>query len=66
MKLQVEPIYERVAELLGWTVAECRTFSLQMLREIIRDKDRKLADDISAVLYGEHHVLETVRKPRRH
>lgn len=66
MKLQVDPIHERAAELLGWTVTECRSFNLRMLREIVRDKDRKLADDISAVLYGEHHVLETVRKPRHH
>lgn len=64
MKLQVDPIHERAAELLGWTVAECRSFNLRMLREIVRDKDRKLADDISAVLDGEHHVLERVRKPR--
>lgn len=64
MKLQVDPIHDRAAELLGWTVAECRSFSLRMLRDIVRSKDQKLADDISAVLDGEHHILETVRKPR--
>lgn len=61
----VSDIHERAAELLGWTVAECRSFSLRMLRDVVRGRDQKLVDDISAVLDGEHHVLETVRKPRR-
>ena len=53
----MDPIHERAAELLGWTVTECRSFSLAMLRDIVRDRDRKLADDISAVIDGGQHIM---------
>lgn len=31
-----QPIHNRIAALLGWRVEEARTFSLPMLRELLR------------------------------
>ena len=62
----VSDIHERAAELLGWTVAECRSFNLVMLRDIVRGRDQKLADDISTVIDGGQHIMgESLAAPRR-
>lgn len=62
----VTDIHERAAELLGWTVAECRSFSLAMLRDVVRGRDQRLADDISAVIDGGQHIMgEPLAAPRR-
>lgn len=36
-------LHERIANALGWTVEQTHQFSLQALREIVRNKDSKLA-----------------------
>lgn len=48
-------LHERIATVLGWTVGETQTFSLLILRELVRPLDAKLAAEIAeVVLSGEH------------
>ena len=42
-----DPLHERIARALGWPVADTYTFSMQSLRELVRGKNPKLADEIS-------------------
>ena len=50
-------IRSRAAQLLGWTPAEVGQFSLLMLRELVKDRDPKLAEEISATVAGGHYIF---------
>lgn len=48
---------QRAAEVLGWTPAEAGQFSLQMLREMVRHKDPRLAEEISSLVQSGQHIF---------
>jgi len=50
-------IHERVAATLGWTVADTQSFSLAMLREMVRDKNPALAEEISRMIQSGRHIV---------
>ena len=58
---------ERVAALLGWSVQDTRGFSMQMLREMVRDKDPKLAGELSTMIQSGSYIFGApqVQKRRR-
>ncbi len=41
-------LHERIAEVLGWSVAEVQSFSLRALRDLVRSIDPDLAETITA------------------
>jgi hypothetical protein len=45
-------MHERIAEALGWTVEQARSFSLPALREIVRPVSMKLALEITLQIQG--------------
>lgn len=49
-------IHERIAEVLGWTVAETKTLSLASLRELVRPLDPKLAEEIGQGIDQGRHL----------
>ena len=49
-------LHERIAEALGWTESECRSFSLATLREFVRAKDPGLATEITEILDEGRHI----------
>jgi hypothetical protein len=51
-------IHERIAQALGWTVPDTQGFSLATLRELVRDKDPALADEISATIRSGRHITQ--------
>jgi len=51
-------LHFRIAEVLGWTLDEVRSFSLLALRDLVRPLDAKLAADISAVVRQGEHLKE--------
>jgi hypothetical protein len=51
----------RIAKALGWTQAEVGQFSLPALREMVRPVDPKLAERISEVIAGGHHITRRGR-----
>lgn len=61
-------LHDRIAETLGWSVEETRSFSLQSLRELVRAKNPKLAREISLTLgdtlIDEPRSLHQIKKGR--
>lgn len=51
-------LHERIAEALGWTLAETHSFSLATLRECVRHVNPKLATEIDAVINTGSHIVE--------
>ena len=49
-------IHERIAAVLGWTIAETQGFSLAALRELVRPLDPKLAEEISQGIRDMNHL----------
>jgi hypothetical protein len=45
-------LHERIAEALGWTVDQARSFSLPALRELVRPVSMKLAYEITLQIQG--------------
>ncbi len=45
-------LHERVAEALGWTVAQAQSFSLAALRDLVRPVSPKLAYELTQVIQG--------------
>lgn len=45
-------LHERIAAALGWSVADCQSFSLQALRDMVRPVSEKLAHEITIVISG--------------
>ena len=58
------PLRARIAKALGWTEAGVNSFSLSMLREMVRDKSPQLSDEIGRSLSTGSHVVGEYR-PRR-
>ena len=50
-------LHERIAVLLGWTVAEAQSFSLQTLRELVRPRSSKLAQEITDEVRSGRYIL---------
>lgn len=46
-------LHQRIAEALGWTLAEVRSFSLAALRDLVTDAKLK-ADITHAIASGDH------------
>ncbi len=40
-------LHERIAVVLGWTVAETQSFDMRSLRELVRTLDVRLAEEIT-------------------
>jgi hypothetical protein len=53
-------IYEKIATVLGWTVDECRTFSLPTLRELVRGTGAE--KDITAIMNGSEYLTDETRQ----
>ena len=45
-------LHERIAEALGWTVEQARSFSLPTLPELVRPVSMKLAYEITLQIQG--------------
>lgn len=54
---------ERIAQALGWTVAETNSFSLQTLRELVRPMSPKLAHELEQAIQSGAYV--TANQPKR-
>jgi hypothetical protein len=53
-------MHERIAEVLGWTVAETRSLSFQALRELVRPIDPALADELSRQIQSGEYIRSGV------
>jgi hypothetical protein len=60
-KEPLEELHTRIANTLGWKKSEVRSFSLAYLREMVRQKNPKLAGQISDVIQGGLHIYGAVR-----
>lgn len=51
-------LHARIAEALGpkWTEKDARSFSWLTLREMVREKHPKLADEITALVASGKHI----------
>ncbi len=43
-------LHQRIAHVLGWTLAETQGFSLQALRDVVRPVSPKLANEIGLAI----------------
>jgi hypothetical protein len=50
-------LHERIAEALGWTEKEAKSFSLPSLREFVRTVNPKLAHEITFVMRSNVYYL---------
>jgi hypothetical protein len=48
---------KRIAECLGWSVKDTRSFSLPTLRELVKDKDPELAAQFNDFLKSGRHII---------
>jgi hypothetical protein len=55
----------RIAKALGWSEASAGSFSLSMLRELVREKSPQLAAEITRVLSTGSHIVGEPRPRRR-
>jgi len=60
----VSDLHKRIAEAVGWTEEEAKSFSLPALREVVRPVDAKLAYEISVVMNSPSYVVEEWNKHR--
>ena len=56
---------DRIAQALGWSLADVRSFSLPTLRDFVRPVSAKLAHEITLTMQGPDYVRGPVQKPRR-
>jgi hypothetical protein len=50
-----ETLRNRIAEALGWSIEDTKTFDLATLRELVRPVSQKLAYEITEIIRkGEH------------
>ena len=61
----VDALHERIAKILGWKIPDCRNFSLKTLRELIREKNPRLARQIQEVVDSGEHLFHQPEKKRR-
>lgn len=57
MNDRTRSLCERAAKALGWSEQDAMSFSLPSLRELVRDKDKTLAQDISECLRTGAHIV---------
>lgn len=58
-------LHERIAEVLGWTEEEVKSFSFQTLREILRPVSPKLVHELDVeIRTGAYIIGEPYKKPR--
>ncbi len=57
-------LHERIAQALGWTEEQAKSFSLPALREVVRPVDPKLAAEIGEVVQAGSHLLIPTPKKR--
>ena len=50
MRAYQSTLHTRIAEALGWTEAEVKSFSFQSLRDIVRPVSQKLANELEAAI----------------
>lgn len=62
--LNVEALHSRVASCLGWSVADCGTFSLLALAAFVREKDKGLEEDIRECVRLGQHIVARPRMDR--
>lgn len=58
-------LHERIAEALGWTEKDARSFSLPTLREMLRGKHPDLYAEVTGIIQRGDHILEPVPPPKR-
>ena len=58
-----DDLHERIARALGWSVRDTQSMSLQSLCDLVRPVDPALAQEISHVVSGGHHVGRRSRSP---
>ena len=58
-------LHERIAEALGWTVDQIRSFSLPALREIVRPVSMKLAYEITLQIQGDSIVEAQILRAKQ-
>ena len=58
-------LYERIAAALKWSVADVQSFSMLMLREILKPKHPKLAAEVTALVASGGHIFGPARAVRR-
>ena len=54
-------LHEQIAQALGWTVADARSFSLATLRDFVRPVNAALADQITQVIGSGTHIYSRNR-----
>lgn len=60
-----ETLHARIARCLGWPVEDTKQFPLQGLREMIREKSPKLAEEISTAIRSGSYIIGEPLRPRR-
>jgi hypothetical protein len=64
--MKKESIHERIARTLNWPVEDVHSFSMQMLREMVREKNPKLAHEISEYIRSGHYIMGKSYERRRY
>jgi hypothetical protein len=49
-------LHDKIAKVLGWTVADTKSMSLASLRELVRPVDLNLANELSDVIQNGGHI----------
>lgn len=57
-------LHERVANALGWTLAEAQSFSLQSLREVVRPVSAKLAHELNVAIRSGSYIVSAPLRTR--
>jgi hypothetical protein len=58
-------VHERAAKALGWSVKDTQSMSLASLREVVRDVNPGLANEISMMIQSGSHIVGERHKSRR-
>lgn len=58
-------LHERIAEALGWTEAEVKTFAPMALRDLVRTVNPKLAHEITCFVESDDHIVGEPLRPKR-
>lgn len=57
-------LHERIAQALGWTVADTQSFSFQSLRELVRPVSPKLAAELDHQIQSGSYIVGPRRRAR--
>jgi hypothetical protein len=59
-------LHERIAEALGWTEKEVKSFSFQTLREMVRPVSPKLTHELDVAIRSQSYFIgEPLKRKRR-